>query len=161
MRDGVDTDGGFSDTYERHRLKSPMNDLLKRIGERIADARNRRRWTIADLGRESGVKPQTISRWEAGQNVPNCEGIIAVANACGVTTDYLLCRVDHPDQLPPGHWIVDMALIERMRAGDLPSRKDEVLGIPVPVGAAVVNSTEFAKLQLEAKRLVTERGKRK
>lgn len=138
-----------------------MNDFLQRIGKRIADARARRRWSIADLGRESGVRPSTISRWEAGSNVPNCEGILAVANACGVTTDYLLGRVDFPEQLPPGHWVVDMGLVERLRAGDMRQHPREVLGIPVPVGAAVVSSTEFAKLQEEVNRLVTAKGRKK
>lgn len=136
-----------------------MSEFLKRIGERIADARNRRRWTLADLARESGVKHQTISRWECGQNVPNCDGIVAVARACGVTTDYLLCQTDYPERLPPGHWIVDLALLDRMRAGEMPERQDEILGVPVPHGAGLVNSTEFAKLQEEARRLVTTKSK--
>lgn len=138
-----------------------MDDFLTRIGTRIADARARRRWSIADLGRESGVRPSTISRWEAGSNVPNCEGILAVANACGVTTDYLLGRTDHPEPLPPGYWMVDMAFVERLRAGDMRRHPQEVLGIPVPVGVAVVSSTEFAKLQEEVTRLLQAKGRKK
>lgn len=138
-----------------------MDDFLKVIGERIADARNRRRWTITDLSRESGVKHQTISRWECGSNVPNAEGIVAVAKACGVTTDWLLGITDHPEQLPPGYWLVDMALLDRMRAGDLSHQPGEIFGVPVPPGARMVNSKQFAKLSEEFRTLDSKRGKRK
>lgn len=36
------------------------------LPERLRELRARRRWTQADLARELGTTPQTVSRWEQG-----------------------------------------------------------------------------------------------
>lgn len=44
--------------------------MSNELGRRIKAARERKRWTQADLGREVGVGLKTVGNWERGATVP-------------------------------------------------------------------------------------------
>ena len=43
-----------------------------------------------ELAEKLGVTRQTVSRWEAGQSMPDIEKILIISKAFSVSTDYLL-----------------------------------------------------------------------
>ena len=89
------------------------------IGTRIRTARDARGWTQFQLGIVLGRRDTEVSRWERGQLNPRASAVAEVAQALGVSSDYLLgitnemvldpawtdrstVRPTHPlEQLPP------------------------------------------------------------
>lgn len=67
-----------------------MDDLLKRIGNRILNRRKQLRMTQEELAEKAGVTPQTVSSAELGKKALRPENIIRVCSALGISTDYLL-----------------------------------------------------------------------
>src|SRR6476660_10510467 len=69
------------------------------LGERVQLLRRRKGWTQAQLSAEIGVAGNTLSRIERGENPnPHVNIIRKLAEAFGITTDYLLRREDAGDE---------------------------------------------------------------
>lgn len=62
------------------------------IGRRIRAARVGQDWTQAELSRVSGIDRCKISNVEYGRKGISIPTLIVIADALGVTTDYLLGR---------------------------------------------------------------------
>ena len=71
-----------------------MENRAKVLGARIVAARERMGWTQIDVAYEIDVDPMTVSRWERGVTTPRSSALLALADALGCTTDYLLGRSD-------------------------------------------------------------------
>jgi transcriptional regulator with XRE-family HTH domain len=69
-------------------------DITKLIGERISQARTRRGWNQSELARRLEKPRQHLSQIEQGKQQPRAELLIEIATVLGVSTDYLLGRVD-------------------------------------------------------------------
>ena len=54
--------------------------------------------TLDELGRQMGLKRQTISSYCLGNSRPNYERLLKLADFFGVTTDYLLTGVEPEDK---------------------------------------------------------------
>ena len=67
------------------------------IGERMRLARTRKDWNQSDLARAVNKPRQHISQVEQGKQQPRAELLIDMADALGVTIDYLLGRTPLPD----------------------------------------------------------------
>jgi transcriptional regulator with XRE-family HTH domain len=83
------------------------------IGGRIARAREAKKWSQGELSRQAGIRPETVSRYEAGLNVPRTKEAIAMARALGVAVEWLLtgeeARIVYDSD-------VDPAVLERVVA---------------------------------------------
>ena len=75
-----------------------VETLASTIARRILRARLNKRWSQGDLARATGIQQGTISRYESGDRsrVSTCN-LIKIADATGVTVDFLLGRTDIPD----------------------------------------------------------------
>ena len=60
------------------------------IGRQIINRLKALKWTQAELSKKSGIKAQNINKYVKGERSPNGESIVALAQALGVTSDYLL-----------------------------------------------------------------------
>ena len=69
------------------------------MGERIAQLRRRQGLSQAKLACALGLSTSTIAMYEQGRREPSVSVLIALADALGVTIDYLL--TGHPPQSPP------------------------------------------------------------
>lgn len=67
------------------------------IGERMRLARTRKGWNQSDLARAVNKPRQHISQVEQGRQQPRAELLIDIADALGVTIDYLLGRTPVPN----------------------------------------------------------------
>ena len=69
------------------------------MGERIAQLRRNKGLSQATLAQALGLSTSTIAMYEQGRREPSVSVIIALADALGVTIDYLL--TGHPPQESP------------------------------------------------------------
>ena len=64
------------------------------IGRRVADARERKHLSQAQLADEVGVRQQTVAAWETGRNIPPTEKLGRLSAALGLSIDYLVLGED-------------------------------------------------------------------
>lgn len=62
---------------------------LKALGERVAQARRSVGLTQVGLAAAVSSHPTTMSQWERGLYAPNSEALIAIAERCLVSLDWL------------------------------------------------------------------------
>jgi repressor LexA len=77
------------------------------IGKRIAQVRRERGFSQEQLAEMAMINRVTLARYETGAIEPGAFAISRIADALGVSTDELLCRVD---KLPPFISIVKNAV---------------------------------------------------
>lgn len=70
------------------------------IGKRIREKREELKLTQEGLGKIIGVSRVVVSYWESGSRDIKTGDIVLLADALGVTTDYLLGRTGDPNQQP-------------------------------------------------------------
>jgi transcriptional regulator with XRE-family HTH domain len=68
----------------------------KRFRERLRDWRLKRGLTQEELARKADVPTVSVSHFETGHRFPNAESLRRLADALGVSADYLLGRVKEP-----------------------------------------------------------------
>ncbi len=62
---------------------------MKNIAKIIADLRKQKGWSQTELATESGVSREIIGKYERGEAVPSIEFAKRIAEAFGVSLDYL------------------------------------------------------------------------
>lgn len=62
------------------------------FAERLKAAREAKKMSQAGLAKASGLQPSHVSHFETGRRAPSAENLRGLADALGVTTDYLLGR---------------------------------------------------------------------
>jgi transcriptional regulator with XRE-family HTH domain len=68
----------------------------KKFRERLRKWRIKRGLTQEELARKADVPTISVSHFETGHRFPNAESLRRLADALGVSTDYLLGRVKKP-----------------------------------------------------------------
>ncbi len=72
------------------------------VGTRIRAARKGARLTQVELAKALGVEQAFLSKLELGKSDPRASALATIAEACGVTTDWLLFgRGDGPPMPEP------------------------------------------------------------
>lgn len=66
------------------------------IGTKIQTLRKQRGLSQEQLAETLGVSRQAVSKWEAGQSVPDIDKIVLICDYFGVTTDYILRNEELP-----------------------------------------------------------------
>lgn len=64
------------------------------LEQRLKVARGLRRMTARELAQRSGLTPMAISHFECGRRAPSLRNLARLADALGVSTDFLLGRKD-------------------------------------------------------------------
>lgn len=68
----------------------------KKFRQRLREWRLKRGLTQEELARKADVPTISVSHFETGHRFPNAESLRRLADALGVSTDYLLGRVKTP-----------------------------------------------------------------
>ena len=63
---------------------------MNKIAVVIANLRNEKNWSQADLANQSNVSREMISKYERGIAIPSVDAAKKVADALGVSLDYLV-----------------------------------------------------------------------
>lgn len=69
------------------------------LGEKLLKLRKAQGWSQEELAGRIGVSRQALSRWEAGNAMPDVERVVLLSDLFGVSTDYLL-RKDWTQDAP-------------------------------------------------------------
>lgn len=69
---------------------------LEITSQRLRELRNQKAWTQEELADLVALQRKSIIRYEAGQSRPTGRALLALAQAFGVSTDYLLGLSDLP-----------------------------------------------------------------
>jgi transcriptional regulator with XRE-family HTH domain len=64
--------------------------------DRLRNAREKKGLSQAQLAERAGFQPSAISHFESGRRSPSFENLNKLADALGVTIDYLLGRIEEP-----------------------------------------------------------------
>lgn len=64
--------------------------FLVNIGEKIKKLRVQAGWNQKDLARKAKIDFRQVSRYESGDSTPTIDVLRKIANAFGVSTDYLI-----------------------------------------------------------------------
>jgi len=90
------------------------------LGERVRQLRKEHGWSQGEFWAKVGTDPGRISRYESGRITPSVEAVVRLADALGVTVDYLV-REDAPRR------DVDTAALDGLgeRLADLAELSDE------------------------------------
>ena len=64
-------------------------ELGRILGLRIRDLREKKKLTQQDLADKAGTTRATVSKWETGESEPSATQLRLIADALGVSTDYL------------------------------------------------------------------------
>ena len=67
-----------------------MSLNYKLIGRRVKEARRRKQTTQAELAEQTDMSVSYISHIETGKKKASLESLVRIANALGVTVDYML-----------------------------------------------------------------------
>jgi transcriptional regulator with XRE-family HTH domain len=88
---------------------------MKNIAKIIADLRKQKGWSQTELATESGVSREIIGKYERGEAVPSIDFAKRIADAFGVSLDYLVGEGLHSK--------LDKKTVKRMQ--DIESLKDD------------------------------------
>lgn len=69
-----------------------MNKFFKRIHVKLIDIDRKRSWLLE----RTGISPSTWSSWEKHDRIPPADRALAVADALGVSLEYLLTGRETP-----------------------------------------------------------------
>jgi len=64
------------------------------IAERIRFTRQQQKLSQAELASKANISSKSLSRYELGTSIPPADNLKAIANALGVSADYLLSDDD-------------------------------------------------------------------
>jgi transcriptional regulator with XRE-family HTH domain len=89
-------------------LRIVLDDVERRarLAYAISEAMRRRRLTAPKVGAKIGRSAETVRRWADGRNVPSVLDVGPLADALGVSVDYLV------NPLPVPEYAIDDYLIE-------------------------------------------------
>jgi len=94
------------------------------LGARIRELRLKRGWTQQELAERVGIQQKQISSYERGANVPSGQTFIALAEAFGVSLDYLAQISPHSSAQAA---IADLDLLEKVQRVDRLDEHDRAL----------------------------------
>jgi transcriptional regulator with XRE-family HTH domain len=63
-----------------------MNAFFKRVHIKLVELERKRSWLLT----QTGIKPSTWSSWETHERIPPADRALAIADALGVSPEFLL-----------------------------------------------------------------------
>lgn len=73
----------------RDAKQSETDEKRRALGDRVRQSRLAAQLSQEELARKAGVRAQTISRCERGRALPSLDALEGIADATGVTLDWL------------------------------------------------------------------------
>lgn len=97
----------------------------KAFGSRLLNLRKQRRWSQPELGKQVGTSGAIIGRYERGEITPSIDVAKKLADAFGVTLDFLASDKDVPNILHDQTMLVRWQEIDTLE----PSERDRILSV--------------------------------
>ncbi|NEP85325.1 MAG: helix-turn-helix transcriptional regulator [Okeania sp. SIO3B3] len=93
------------------------------FAEKIRQLRKEKKWSQDTLAHKIEIHGRHVSKYEAGQALPNADTLIRIADVLDVSIDYLLRDTDENEN--PASKIKDKFLLKEFEAVDQMSEKDK------------------------------------
>jgi transcriptional regulator with XRE-family HTH domain len=120
--------------------------MQSRIGHKIKELRKGMRLTQKELGERIGVPQATVSKWEAGAQMPDQENLLRVSKFFGIDAEEM---IGITTQRPTGSTGRLIALAGKVAAGnwvesfDIPEGDEQYLSVPIDPALDAVPLTAF------------------
>ena len=75
--------------------------MTEEFGVRLRKAREAKGLSQAELAQLTHLQPSAISHFETGRRAPSFDNLKRLADALGISVDYLLARQDEPKNAGP------------------------------------------------------------
>ena len=126
-------------------------ERLKEFGRKVAEVREAKGYTQADVEKRAGLCPGGLSSYETGACYPRVRTLITLARLFGVSIDYLLSMDEEPkEQKKPACNMAEAALeIEHNVSGALWVDEDGVLTVSSVLAKHFVNDAKMRNLLRE------------
>lgn len=117
-----------------------------KIAERLKTLRAQRGLSQADVATAIRFAQSTVSDWEVERSEPSATALLRLSHLLGASVDYLVGVTEHPLNIRPGDWIVDLDVFDGLLAG---KKYDdgEGLAVPIPQRYRIVTSTDYVQLR--------------
>jgi transcriptional regulator with XRE-family HTH domain len=92
--------------------------IKTRFGKRVLELRKGRGWKQDELGKKLGTSGVVVGRYERGEMMPSIEVAHRMAEAFGVTVDYLVGEKEVPNLLSQSDMIERWSTIDRLPRED-------------------------------------------
>jgi transcriptional regulator with XRE-family HTH domain len=103
-----------------------MTTTPEGFAQRLLELRKRKGWSQPELGKKAGTSGPIVGRYERGEMTPSIEMAKKLADAFGVTLDYL---VSDKNEVP--NILQDKAMLDRWQAIDslAPPERERILSV--------------------------------
>ena len=110
--------GAHTSAWKGRRIVSRSSRDGSAFANRLREEREHLELSQAQLADQAGLQPSAISHFETGARTPALRSLRRLAQALGVTSDFLLGRVDKRDQHAEGPPDALYRDIQRLSADD-------------------------------------------
>jgi transcriptional regulator with XRE-family HTH domain len=126
--------------------KEPKKVTTAKTAERLKSLRAQRGLSQADVAAAISHAQSTVSDWEIERSEPSATALLRLSHLLGASVDYIVGATDHPLNLRPGDWIVDLDVFDGLLAGKK-FDDGEGLAAPIPPRFRIVTSTDYVQLR--------------
>lgn len=95
-----------------------MKQALESLGKRVHELRKQRGWSQPEVGKLVGTSGAIIGRYERGEMTPSIEVARKLAQAFGVTVDYLVSEQELPEVLKDRRMLARWVALDEIPAED-------------------------------------------
>ena len=106
-------------------LGDKMGNVSQTLAKRVLELRKQRGWSQPDLAKKIGTSGAIVGRYERGEMTPSVKVANKLANAFGVTVDYMVAESNLPDILGSQDMIERWKSLEALE----PKEKEKILSV--------------------------------
>jgi transcriptional regulator with XRE-family HTH domain len=126
---------------------------FRQTGMRISEARERRGWNRNQLAKASGLSWANLTRYEDGENEPSAGKLLRIAEALGVSVDWLMGRKGAHETVVAGPVDVAVRMSENVQGPNVVEETD-FRAVPLVSGSIAAGSPLIVDEDIEEYALV-------
>ena len=126
---------------------------FKETGVRIAEARSLKGWNRNQLAKASGMSWANLVRYEEGENEPSAGKLLSIAEALGVSVDWLLGRPGAKETPAAGPVDVSLRMVEGLQGPGVVDSSD-FRAVPLVGGSIAAGNARIVDEDIEEYALV-------
>ncbi len=126
---------------------------FKQTGKRISEARDRRGWNRNQLAKASSLSWANLTRYEDGENEPSAGKLLRIAEALGVSVDWLMDRKGAHEMVVAGPVDVAVRMSENVQGPGVVDESD-FCAVPLVSGSIAAGNPLIVDEDIEEYALV-------
>ncbi|MBT3353173.1 MAG: LexA family transcriptional regulator [Nitrospinaceae bacterium] len=126
---------------------------FKIAGSRIVRARSQRGWNRNQLARISGISWANLARYEEGENEPSAGKLLCIAEALGVSVDWILGREGAKESVVAGPVDVTIRMSSNIQGSGIVD-ESEFRAVPLVSGTIAAGSARIVDENIDEYALI-------